>query len=236
MLEVSRVSAGYGPLPVLHEVSLEVRRGEAVALVGANNAGKSTLLKTIAGLHKPSSGSITFEGTNFAALPAHEIANRGVVLVPEGRGVFPEMTVEENLLMGGHVPRARAGRREGMQRVYALFPRLAERRRQLASRLSGGEQTMLALGRGLLARPEILILDEPSLGLSPVLVRELFQVLRNLNREGLTLLLVEQNLKFSFELSQRSYVLLHGRVHLSGESRVLATDERVRRAYLGVAG
>jgi branched-chain amino acid transport system ATP-binding protein len=236
LLEVKGVSAGYGPLPVLHEVSLEVRRGEAVALVGANNAGKSTLLKTIAGLHAPSAGSIAFDGADLTGLPAHEIANRGVVLVPEGRGIFPEMTVEENLLMGGHMPRARTGRREGLARAYGLFPRLAERRRQLASSLSGGEQTMLALGRGLLARPEILILDEPSLGLSPVLVRELFRVLRDLNRDGLTLLLVEQNLKFSLELSQRSYVLLHGRVCLSGESRALAGDERVRRAYLGVAG
>ncbi len=235
MLEVERVSAGYGPLPVLHEVSLAVQPGEVVALIGANNAGKSTLLRTIVGLHRPSLGRIAFNGMDISALPAHEIANLGVALVPEGRGLFPEMTVEENLLMGGHVPRARAERAEAIERVYALFPVLKERRRQVTSTLSGGQQQMLAVGRGLVSKPEILLLDEPSWGLAPLLVRELFSVLRALNERGLAILLVEQNIRFSLELSRRSYVLLHGRVHLSGDSKDLIRDERVRKAYLGVA-
>ena len=235
MLEVERVSAGYGPLPVLHEVSLAVQPGEVVALIGANNAGKSTLLRTIVGLHRPGRGRIAFNGMDLTALPAHEIANLGVALVPEGRGLFPEMTVEENLLMGGHVPRARAERAEAIERVYALFPVLKERRRQVTSTLSGGQQQMLAVGRGLVSKPEILLLDEPSWGLAPLLVRELFSVLRALNERGLAILLVEQNIRFSLELSRRSYVLLHGRVHLSGDSKDLIRDERVRKAYLGVA-
>jgi len=235
LLEVERVSAGYGPLPVLHEVSLAVQPGEVVALIGANNAGKSTLLRTIVGLHRPGRGRIALNGVDLTALPAHEIANLGVALVPEGRGLFPEMTVEENLLMGGHVPRARAERAEAIERVYALFPVLKERRRQVTSTLSGGQQQMLALGRGLVSKPEILLLDEPSWGLAPLLVRELFSVLRALNERGLAILLVEQNIRFSLELSRRSYVLLHGRVHLSGDSKDLIRDERVRKAYLGVA-
>jgi branched-chain amino acid transport system ATP-binding protein len=218
---------------VLHEVTLEVRSREAVALIGANNAGKSTLLKTIVGLHRVSSGRISSGGVDLTSLPAHEIANLGVVLVPEGRGIFPEMTVEENLLMGGHMPRARPERKANLEFAYGLFPILKERSRQVASTLSGGQQQMLALGRGLVSKPEFLLLDEPSWGLAPLLVREVFGVLRQLNQRGLALLLVEQNIRFSLELSQRSYVLLHGRVCLSGESKALVNDRRLHQAYLG---
>ncbi len=235
MLSVEHLGAGYGPLPVLHDVSLEVGPGEMVALIGANNAGKSTLLRTIVGLHRPSVGRVVFDGRDVTTIPAHEIANLGVALVPEGRGLFPEMTVEENLLMGGHVPRARSARAETIESVYALFPVLKERCRQVASTLSGGQQQMLAVGRGLVSKPQILLLDEPSWGLAPLLIRELFTVLRELNGRGLAILLVEQNIRFSLEVSRRSYVLLHGRVHLSGDSKALIGDERVRKAYLGIA-
>ena len=234
MLSVEHLGAGYGPLPVLHDVSLEVGPGEMVALIGANNAGKSTLLRTIAGLHRPSAGRVVLDGRDLTTLPAHEIANLGVALVPEGRGLFPEMTVEENLLMGGHVPRARAARAETIESVYARFPVLKERRRQVASTLSGGQQQMLAVGRGLVSKPRILLLDEPSWGLAPLLLRELFTALKELNGRGLAILLVEQNIRFSLELSRRSYVLLHGRVYLSGDSKALIGDERVRKAYLGI--
>ena len=162
MLSVEHLGAGYGPLPVLHDVSLNVGAGEMVALIGANNAGKSTLLRTLAGLHRPSAGRVVLDGRDLTMLPAHEVANLGLALVPEGRGLFPEMTVEENLLMGGHVPRARAARAESIESVYARFPVLKERRRQVASTLSGGEQQMLAVGRGLVSKPRILLLDEPS--------------------------------------------------------------------------
>jgi branched-chain amino acid transport system ATP-binding protein len=235
LLSVEHLGASYGPLPVLHDVSLEVGPGEMVALIGANNAGKSTLLRTIVGLHRPSAGRVVFDGRDITTIPAHEIANVGVALVPEGRGLFPEMTVEENLLMGGHVPRARSARAQMIESVYALFPVLKERHRQLASTLSGGQQQMLAVGRGLVSKPRILLLDEPSWGLAPLLIRELFAVLKELNGRGLAILLVEQNIRFSLELSRRSYVLLHGRVHLSGDSKALIGDERVRKAYLGIA-
>jgi branched-chain amino acid transport system ATP-binding protein len=235
LLSVEHLGAGYGPLPVLHDVSLEVGPGEMVALIGANNAGKSTLLRTIAGLHRPSAGRVVFDGRDVTTVPAHEIANLGVALVPEGRGLFPEMTVEENLLMGGHVPRARSARAETIESVYALFPVLKERRRQVASTLSGGQQQMLAVGRGLVSKPQILLLDEPSWGLAPRLIWELFTVLKELNGRGLAILLVEQNIRFSLDLSRRSYVLLHGCVHLSGDSKALIGDERVRKAYLGIA-
>jgi branched-chain amino acid transport system ATP-binding protein len=234
LLSVEHLGTGYGPHPVLHDVSLEVGPGEMVALIGANNAGKSTLLRTIAGLHRPSTGRVVFDGRDLTALPAHEIANLGVALVPEGRGLFPEMSVEENLLMGGHVPRARGARAETIESVYALFPVLKERRRQMASTLSGGQQQMLAVGRGLASKPRILLLDEPSWGLAPLLIRELFTVLKELNGRGLAILLVEQNMRFSLELSRRSYVFLHGRVYLSGDSKTLIGDERVRKAYLGI--
>lgn len=235
MLELKEVSAAYGLVPVIHEVSLEVRKGEMVALVGANNAGKSTVLKVITGLHRATSGSITFDGTELTGLPPHEIANLGVAMVPEGRRIFPLMTVEDNLLLGSHAPRARSERASGFERVYQLFPALKERKRQQASTLSGGEQQMLAIGRALMAKPEIMLLDEPSLGLGPLLIRNVFNVLQQLKSEGLTILLVEQNVQLSLRLSERGYVLLHGRIAFSGESRQLLENKAVREAYLGIA-
>jgi len=234
VLKVERVSAGYGPVPVLREVSLEVGRGEAVAVVGANNAGKSTLLRIITGLLFPSEGKVWLDGRDITYLPPEARVNLGVVMVPEGRGIFPDMTVLENLLMGSYNPRGKAKRRENLERVFSLFPALRERQKQVAGTLSGGEQQMLALGRGIMAEPELLILDEPSLGLAPVLIRELFSVLEELNRQGLTILLVEQNMKMALSVTRRAYVILHGRVFLSGDSASLVEDERVKKAYLGL--
>jgi branched-chain amino acid transport system ATP-binding protein len=235
LLKIQNLYVHYGPVPVLYDVSMEVNKGEMVALVGANNAGKTTLLKTITGLIRPTSGSISFDGIELTKLPPHEIVNQGVVLVPEGRQIFPQLTVEENLLLGSYNPRAKREREIGFEQVYSLFPVLKERRTQKAGTLSGGEQQMLALGRGLMARPKILLLDEPSLGLGPALVRELFQVLERLNKEGLTIFMSEQNVRVSLSMSHRGYVLLHGRVYLSGESQKLARDERLKKAYLGLA-
>ena len=234
MLKLEGVGAAYGPVPVLHDVSLEVNQGEAVAIVGANNAGKSTTLRTIAGLLKPTAGKITFDGQDLSRLGPQDIVNLGVVMVPEGRGVFPDMTVEENLLMGSFNPRGRKERPASFPNVYRLFPVLDKRRKQIASTLSGGEQQMLAIGRGLMAQPKILLLDEPSLGLGPLLIREVYRVLQDLNRQGLTILLVEQNVRVSLAITSRAYVLLHGRVFLSGKSQELARDERVKKAYLGM--
>jgi branched-chain amino acid transport system ATP-binding protein len=234
MLKLKEVSAAYGVVPVLQGVSLEVRKGEVVAMVGANNAGKSTVLKVITGLHRATSGNITFNGTELRGLPPHKIANLGVAMVPEGRRIFSDMTLEENLLLGSHTPRARSERPSGFERVYQSFPVLKERKKQKASTLSGGEQQMLAIGRALMAKPEIILLDEPSLGLAPMLIRNVFDVLHQLKSKGLTILLVEQNLQLSLRLSERGYVLFHGRISFSGESRQLLEDKAVRKAYLGM--
>ena len=235
MLKVDNLSVSYGPVPVLHDVAVEVNPGEMVALIGANNAGKSTLIRAISGLVRPSSGKVSFNGQDLAGLPPEAIVERGIVMVPEGRRVFPKMTVEENLLLGGHNHRARPHRAASMEQVFQAFPVLKGRLGQRASTLSGGEQQMLAIGRGLMARPSILLLDEPSLGLGPVMIREMFQVLQRLNKEGLTIFMSEQNVKVSLAMSQRGYVLLHGRVFISGDSQALLKDERVRKAYLGIA-
>ncbi len=235
MLRIERLNAGYGSVPVLHDVSLEVRQGEIVALIGANSSGKSTLLRTITGLHKPSSGSILFNGADLTKLAPHEIVDRGIAVVPEGKGLFTEMTVEENLLLGSYNQRVRRERRDSFQIVYQLFPRLKERRKQIAGSLSGGEQQMLAVGRALMAKPQILLLDEPSLGLAPLMVRDLFKTLQGLNEQGLSMLLVEQNMKLSLSISCRGYVLLNGSVCFSGESQELSQNEAVTRACLGRA-
>jgi len=235
MLKVGEVSASYGTMPVLHEVSLEVNEGEIVSLIGANSAGKSTLLKTMVGLVRPTSGAITFEGVNLTGLFPQQIAGKGIILVPEGRQLFPDMSVEENLLVGAYNPRAKLEREVNFKRVYQLFPVLQERKKQQASTLSGGEQQMLAVGRALMAKPRILLLDEPSLGLAPILVMQIFDALQELNRQGLTILIVEQNVELSLKVSARGYVLLHGRIFLSGASQPLLQDDRVRKAYLGIA-
>ena len=233
-LRLEGVEAGYGDLTAVHDVSLEVRAGEAVALIGANGAGKTTTLRAISGLLPVRRGVIQWDGRDIAGLPASEIVARGIAHVPEGRQLFPTMTVQENLDLGATAPAGRAARAESLERVYGLFPRLAERRGQLAGTLSGGEQQMCAIGRGLMARPRLLMLDEPSLGLSPVAVRAIFDNLSAINAAGVTVLLVEQNVARALALSRRGYVLENGVVALSGSREELLASGHVKRAYLGL--
>ena len=233
MLEVSGLAAGYGRITIVRDVGLRVGQGELVALVGVNGAGKTTLMKTIAGLVPSTAGQISFDGAALAGRGTERTVEAGVVLVPEGRMVFPRMTVWENLMLGGIHPRSRPHREATLRRVLELFPRLAERRDQKAATMSGGEQQMLAIGRGLMAEPRLLMLDEPSLGLSPLMVQETYAALRRLNAEGLTILLAEQNVKLSLAVSTRGYVMENGRIVLTGASRDLAHDPATRKAYLG---
>ncbi|HLY23604.1 MAG TPA: ABC transporter ATP-binding protein [bacterium] len=232
LLEVRDLVTAYGSIEALHGPSFHVEEGEIVALLGANGAGKTTALRTISGLLRPRSGEVRFAGRRIDTQPAHEIVRAGLTQVPEGRWIFTLMTVEENLRLGAYVesgvPRA------GLDRVYALFPRLAERRTQLAGTLSGGEQQMLAMARALMTRPRMLLLDEPSMGLAPVLVHLIFQKIGEINREGTTVLLVEQNANAALRLAKRAYVLENGRVALEGPAAELARNEAVRRAYLGI--
>jgi branched-chain amino acid transport system ATP-binding protein len=234
VLTVSGVSAGYGPVRAVTDVSFAIGEGEAVGLLGANGAGKSTLLRAISGLVRLRAGAITFAGASLGALPPHKIAELGIAHVPEGRQVFPEMTVRENLEMGAYLPRAKAERRRTLELVFALFPRLAERRRQLAGTMSGGEQQMLAIGRGLMLKPRLLMLDEPSLGLAPVVIDATFDKIQEIQAMGMAILLVEQNAARALTLVQRAYVLESGRVVMEGASRDLANDRRVQSAYLGI--
>ena len=233
MLEVSGLVAGYGRITIVRDVGLRVEPGELVALVGVNGAGKTTLMKTIAGLVPSTAGRISFDGAALTGHGTERSVEAGVVLVPEGRMVFPRMTVWENLMLGGVHPRPRPHRRATLRRVLDLFPRLAERRDQKAATMSGGEQQMLAIGRGLMAEPKLLMLDEPSLGLSPLMVQETYAALRRLNAEGLTILLAEQNVKLSLAVSTRGYVMENGSIVLTGASRDLAHDPATRKAYLG---
>jgi branched-chain amino acid transport system ATP-binding protein len=234
MLEVREVDAGYGETAVLHAVTLAVGAGESVAVIGANGAGKSTLLRVISGLLRPRRGAVHLDGVRVDALAPYDIAGRGIAHVPEGRRVFPEMTVEENLQLGGYVHGPGASRRETLARVYAIFPRLAERRKQWAGTLSGGEQQMLAVGRGLMLKPRLLLLDEPSLGLAPLVVDATFERIGEVRRQGIGILLVEQNVARALALADRGYVLEGGRVVLEGESRALLEDAHVKVAYLGL--
>ena len=235
MLNLQSIHAGYGALKVLHDISLVVDEGELVALVGANGAGKSTLLKVISGQVKPSSGTIVFdEGIKLTGIPAHEVVQLGVIQVPEGRQLFPNMTVYENLLVGGNNVRARDKREESLRWIYELFPIISARKNQLASTLSGGEQQMLAIARGLMANPKVLLLDEPSLGLAPLIVEELFRVVKDLNQQGLTVLLVEQNVRLSLTISVRAYVIENGRITMDGPSVHLIEEEKVKKAFLGL--
>jgi branched-chain amino acid transport system ATP-binding protein len=234
MLRVNHIDVSYGDVQVLWDVSFEVREKEILVLIGANGAGKSTTLRTISGLLRPSRGSLEFKGTRLDQVPAHKMVELGVAHVPEGRRLFPEMTVEENLIMGSLGSKAKIKREETLQEVYRLFPRLEERRKQQSRTLSGGEQQMCAIGRGLMALPEILLLDEPSLGLSPILVQEIFQIVRRINQEGVTVLLVEQNVKHTLSFCDRAYVLENGRVVMEGTGRDLLTNPHVKEAYLGI--
>jgi branched-chain amino acid transport system ATP-binding protein len=234
VLEVKKVDLAYGQMQVLKEVSLQVREREIVSLIGANSAGKSSMLNAISGLVPISGGEILFEGKRIDSLPSHEIIENGIIQVPEGRRIFPFMTVKENLEMGSYNRRAREKSRESLQRVYELFPHLAERKDQLGESMSGGEQQMLAVGRGLMAGPKILMLDEPSLGLAPIVVEMIFHVLQEVNRRAVTILLVEQNVKESLDISSRGYVLENGRVVLEGAAKDLLENAYLKKAYLGL--
>ena len=234
MLAVQNLDLFYGDAQALAEVSLEVPQGEIVAIVGANGAGKSSLIRTIAGIEVPRSGNIFFKQKEITRLESHAICNLGIGQVAEGRQVFPSLTVLENLEMGAMLPRARAGARRQLDDVFALFPTLAERKSQSAGTLSGGEQQMLAIGRCLMGAPELIMFDEPSLGLAPLVVQEVLHTIRTLNQRGLTILLVEQNVAVSLKISQRAYVLENGRIVMSGSGDELLHNDRVRQAYLGL--
>jgi branched-chain amino acid transport system ATP-binding protein len=234
ILGVKNVSAGYGEVQILWDVSLELEKGKLTALVGANGAGKTTLLRTVVGLIRPQQGSVNFNGQDVTRLKPHQKADLGLILVPEGRQLFTNMTVEENLIMGASPVRARERVKENLQTVYELFPRLQERSKQGAGTLSGGEQQMLAVARGIMADPEVLMFDELSLGLAPVLVLDIFENLIKLKKLGMTLLLVEQNVQMALAISDYAFVLAQGRVELQGDSRSLAKDEHIRQAYLGL--
>jgi branched-chain amino acid transport system ATP-binding protein len=234
MLELKGVSASYGSVPAISNVSIEIGEGEAVGLLGANGAGKSTTLRAISGLVKRSSGSVRFAGTDLASLPAHRIPELGIAHVPEGRQVFPEMTVQENLEIGAYTPKARAERARTLELVYGIFPRLAERKKQLAGTMSGGEQQMLAVGRGLMLRPKLLMLDEPSLGLAPVMTDVTFEKIGEIHKMGTAILLVEQNVSRALSLVARAYVLESGNVIMHGTSDELANNKQVQAAYLGI--
>ena len=234
LLELQDVEVAYGDLPALRGVSLGVEEGETLSVVGANGAGKTTMLRAISGLLRPRAGRILLDGARLDRMPSHVIVARGVVQVPEGRKIFPGLTVKENLELGSYVAAARAHRPQSLVRVLGLFPRLAERQRQAAGTMSGGEQQMLAIGRALMARPRILMLDEPSLGLAPIIVQEIFRIIAEINRLGTTVLLVEQNTRQALSLSRRGYVLENGRIALEGSGAELLGNEHVRRAYLGM--
>jgi branched-chain amino acid transport system ATP-binding protein len=234
MLAVENLEVAYGDVRALDDVSLEVAEGAIVAIVGANGAGKTTLIRTIAGMLKPVRGRITLRGQNIEGLPSFKVCNLGIGQVAEGRQVFPSLTVLENLEMGAMLPRARAEQAKNLERIFAMFPRLDERKSQAAGTLSGGEQQMLAIGRCLMGKPDLVMFDEPSLGLAPAIVQVVLQTIRDLNRDGLTCVLVEQNVAVSLKLASRAYVLENGRVTLSGTGDELLADDRVRQAYLGM--
>ncbi|HEU4369232.1 MAG TPA: ABC transporter ATP-binding protein [Methylomirabilota bacterium] len=234
MLRLEGIDAYYGDLQALYEVSLEVEQGRVFALVGANAAGKSTTLRVISGLVEPRRGRIVFDGQDLGRVPAHRRVDLGIVQVPENRRLFPFMTVAENLMLGAHTARARAARQESLGYVYRMFPVLEDRRAQLAGSLSGGEQQMCAIGRALMAKPRVLMLDEPTLGLAPVLVARIFETVRAINADGMTVLLVEQNVRQALTLAERAAVLESGRLVLSGRGADLLGDDRLKRAYLGL--
>jgi branched-chain amino acid transport system ATP-binding protein len=234
MLTIENLDVFHGDAQALDRVSLEVREGSIVAVIGANGAGKTSLIRTIAGIHRPSHGRIVYRGHDIAGWPSHRICDLGIGQVAEGRQIFSTLSVAENLAMGALLPRARAQRAHNLERVFALFPKLADRRQQDAGTLSGGEQQMLAIGRCLMGAPELVMFDEPSLGLAPTVVETVLGTIRALNRDGLTCVLVEQNVAMSLKLARRAYVLENGRVTLAGSGEELLADDRVREAYLGL--
>ena len=233
MLEVKDINVYYGAIHAIKGISLSVEEGEIVTLIGANGAGKSTTLRTISGLLKPKTGEVNFLGKNIAGVPAHKIVREGISQVPEGRRIFAEMTVQENLELGAFTRSDKEEIQNDFKMVFGRFPRLEERRLQLAGTLSGGEQQMLAMGRALMSRPKLLLLDEPSMGLAPLLIREIFNIIADINKTGTTVLLVEQNANMALSIANRAYVLETGRITISGDARELAASEDIRKAYLG---
>ena len=233
MLKIDDINVYYGAIHAIKGISLEVNEGEIVTLIGANGAGKSTTLRTISGLLKPKTGTMTFEGKNIAGVPAHNIVKADISQVPEGRRIFAEMSVMENLDLGAFIRKDKDGIQKDLKMVFERFPRLEERKNQEAGTLSGGEQQMLAMGRALMSRPRLLLLDEPSMGLAPLLIREIFSIIQDINKTGTTILLVEQNANMALSIANRAYVLETGRITLSGDAKELAASEDVRKAYLG---
>ena len=234
MLEIKDLNTRYGAVHALKGVSLEVEQGKVVSLIGSNGAGKTTLLNTIVGVARASSGSVSFQGKSITNLPPYVMTKQGISISPEGREVFPELTVEENLRLGAYILREKGAISAGYDRVYQLFPRLKERIRQQAGTLSGGEQQMLAVGRALMSNPTLLLLDEPSLGLAPNFVRMIFEMIRQINSQGVTILLIEQNANMALDASDYAYVLENGRVTMSGRADSIAGDPRIKKAYLGL--
>lgn len=233
MLKLNNIAVSYGSIKAVHDVSLKLNQGELVSLIGANGSGKTTTLKAIAGLLPLTRGNIFFNGTPLTSVPAHDRIRHGLALVPEGRGIFPHMSVEENLLMGAYHRNDRTDISKDLKHQYELFPRLKERQYQLAGTLSGGEQQMVAIARALMSRPKLLLLDEPSMGLAPIMVEKIFSVIKKVASEGMTILLVEQNAKVALSLSKRAYVMEHGEITINGESSTLLNNSAVQAAYLG---
>lgn len=233
MLEVKDLEVYYGMIQAIKGVSFTVNEGEVIALIGANGAGKTTILHTITGLISPKKGSVTFEGVDITKIPAHKIVSLGMAHVPEGRRVFANLTVYENLRMGGYTRKDKTEIEQSIENIYKRFPRLKERKNQMAGTLSGGEQQMLAMGRALMSKPKIILMDEPSMGLSPILVNEIFDIIREVSEGGTTVLLVEQNAKKALSIADRAYVLETGNISLEGDAKVLINDDSVKKAYLG---
>lgn len=234
LLEIEKIDASYGDVQVIYGLSLKVEKKEVVSIIGGNGAGKSTLLRVISGLMKPNAGKIAFEGREIHNEPPENIVTHGVIHVPEGRRLFPLMSVKDNLLVGAYNSRARAETEKTLAEVYELLPRLAERQNQMAMTLSGGEQQMVAIGRGLMGKPQLLMLDEPSLGLAPILINDIFKTVRRIADHGITVLMVEQDVRHSLSLSDRGYVLEHGRVVMEGPANVMIDDPHIKKAYLGL--
>lgn len=234
MLQVKNLNVSYGAIHAVHDINITVNDGEIVSLIGANGAGKTTILQTISGLKKADTGEIILDGLNLRSIPSHKIVAHGVAQVPEGRRVFAELSVQENLELGAYIVKDKAQAVENLKRVYRRFPRLEERKKQLAGTLSGGEQQMLAMGRALMSDPQVLLLDEPSMGLSPLLVKEIFSIIQELNQDrGITILLVEQNAKMALSIASRAYVLETGNIVMEGTGQELLENEKVKKAYLG---